>query len=69
MKYVVNVPEPATKSQSRKVNKYVQRILIERALSRASAQVASEVSSVLRTLTGGQLAEAWAILREATDGQ
>lgn len=54
----VNVPEPATKSTSRKVNMYVRAVLAERALRRALDLTHEDRRERELRLTGGQLAEA-----------
>lgn len=54
----VTVPEPTTKSKSRKVNAYVRVVLAERALRRALDETHERRLEREMRLTGGQLAEA-----------
>ena len=64
MRVRVEIPEPATKSRSRNVNRAVRAILTVRAMKVALAEAVTAQMRAIAALTGGQKAEAERILRE-----
>ena len=63
MRIRVEVPEPATRSRSRNVNRAVRAVLTVKAMRRALAGAVTAQAHVIAALTGGQKAEAERILR------
>jgi len=64
MRVRVEIPEPATRSRSRNVNRAVRAILTVRAMKVALAEAVTAQMRAIAALTGGQKAEAERILRE-----
>jgi hypothetical protein len=64
MRVHVEVPEPATRSRSRNVNRAVRFVLKVRAMKLALAQAMTAQTQAIAALTGGQKAETERILRE-----
>ena len=64
MRVSVEIPEPATKSPSRNVNRAVRAVLTVQAMKRALAEAVTAQTQASAALTGGQKAEAERILRE-----
>ena len=64
MRVRVEIPEPATRSRSRNVNRAVRAVLTVRAMKRALADAVTAQAQAIAALTGGQKAEAERILRE-----
>lgn len=59
--------ETRPKVKSRKVNRYVKWILIQRALQRKLDSIQDQIDLTGGTLTGGQLAEAQKVLNDQTN--
>lgn len=64
MRVRVEIPEPATKSRSRNVNRAVRAALTVRAMKLALAEAVTAQTHAIAALNGGQKAEAERILRE-----
>ena len=64
MRTHVEVPEPATRSRSRHVNRAVRAVLTVKAMKRALAEAVTAQAQAIAALTGGQKAEAERNLRE-----
>jgi hypothetical protein len=64
MRVRVEIPEPATRSRSRNVNRAVRAILTARAMKAALADAVTAQLQAIAALTGGQKAETERILRE-----
>lgn len=64
MRVRIEIPEPATRSRSRNVNRAVRAVLIVHAMKRALADAVTAQVQAVAALTGGQKAEAERILRE-----
>ncbi len=64
MRVRVEVPDPATRSGSRNVNRAVRAVLTVRAMKRTLAEAVTAKVQAIGALTGSQKGEAERILRE-----